>query len=119
MATETHIVPVMVGNPELCKRASDLLLDRHGIYIQPINYPTVARGTERLRITPTPAHNARLIGQLAEAMISVWHELDLPLRRDYPALPPQPWHPSAPWTAATLATAPNQTDPELGPELFV
>ncbi len=77
MATETHIVPVLIGNPDLCKQASDLLLDRHGIYIQPINYPTVARGTERLRITPTPAHDARLIGQLAEAMISVWQELDL------------------------------------------
>jgi 5-aminolevulinate synthase len=113
MATETHIVPVMVGNPDLCKQASDLLLDRHGIYIQPINYPTVARGTERLRITPTPAHDARLIGQLAEAMISVWHELDLPLRGDYPVQPPQLWHPGASWTAATLATALHQTDPEL------
>jgi 5-aminolevulinate synthase len=113
MATETHIVPVMVGDPDLCKQASDLLLDRHGIYIQPINYPTVARGTERLRITPTPVHDARLIGQLAEAMISVWHELDLPLRGDHPALPPQLWHPSASWTAATLATALHQTDPEL------
>ena len=113
MATETHIVPVMVGNPDLCKQASDLLLDRHGIYIQPINYPTVARGTERLRITPTPVHDARLIGQLAEAMISVWHELDLPLRGDNPALPTQLWHPSASWTAATPATALHQTDPEL------
>jgi 5-aminolevulinate synthase len=79
MATETHIVPVMVGDPDLCKQASDLLLDRHGIYIQPINYPTVSRGTERLRITPTPAHDVRLIRQLAEALVSVWHELDLPL----------------------------------------
>jgi 5-aminolevulinate synthase len=79
MATETHIVPVMVGDPDLCKRASDLLLERHGIYIQPINYPTVPRGTERLRITPTPAHDARLIGQLADAFVAVWQELDLPL----------------------------------------
>jgi 5-aminolevulinate synthase len=79
MATETHIVPVMVGDPDLCKQASDLLLDRHGIYIQPINYPTVPHGAERLRITPTPAHNVRLIRQLVEAMVSVWHELDLPL----------------------------------------
>lgn len=82
LATETHIVPVMVGDPELCKQASDLLLERHGIYIQPINYPTVARGTERLRITPTPAHDVRLIQQLADALISVWQELDLPLGRD-------------------------------------
>jgi 5-aminolevulinate synthase len=73
----------MVGDPDLCKQASDLLLDRHGIYIQPINYPTVPRGTERLRITPTPAHDARLIGQLADAMVSVWRELNLPLAGDY------------------------------------
>ena len=82
LATETHIVPVMVGDPELCKQASDILLERHGIYIQPINYPTVARGTERLRITPTPAHDLRLIGQLADALASVWQELDLPLGID-------------------------------------
>jgi 5-aminolevulinate synthase len=79
MATETHIVPVIVGDPDHCKQASDLLLDRHGIYIQPINYPTVKRGTERLRITPTPAHDLRLIRRLADAMVSVWNELDLPL----------------------------------------
>jgi 5-aminolevulinate synthase len=78
MATETHIVPVMVGDPELCKRASDLLLHQFGIYIQPINYPTVPRGTERLRITPTPAHDARLVEQLADAMLWVWRELNLP-----------------------------------------
>src|SRR6202012_5943038 len=100
MATQTHIVPVMVGDPDLCKQASDLLLDGHRIYIQPINYPTVARGTERLRITPTPAHDVRRLGQLAEAMRSVWHELDLPLLRDHPAPRPQIWNPDAPWTAA-------------------
>jgi 5-aminolevulinate synthase len=79
MATETHIVPVMVGDPDLCKQASDLLLERHGIYIQPINYPTVPRGTERLRITPTPAHGVQLVAELAEAMVTVWRELGLPL----------------------------------------
>jgi len=99
MATETHIVPVMVGDPDLCKQASDLLLDRHGIYIQPINYPTVQRGTERLRITPTPAHHVRLIGQLAEAMVSVWHKLDLPLGNNHPERMPQLWNLRAPWTA--------------------
>src|ERR1700749_4648276 len=82
LATDTHIVPLMVGDPDLCKQASDILLDRHGIYIQPINYPTVARGTERLRITPTPAHDIRLIQQLTDAMMSVWQELDLPLGKD-------------------------------------
>jgi 5-aminolevulinate synthase len=86
LANETHIVPVMVGDPDLCKQASDILLDRHGIYIQPINYPTVARGTERLRITPTPAHDIRLIRQLTDAMISVWQELDLPLGTDNQAI---------------------------------
>jgi 5-aminolevulinate synthase len=83
MTTETHIVPVMVGNPDLCKQASDRLLDRHGIYIQPINYPTVQRGTERLRITPTPAHDEKLIRQLVAALTSVWQELGLPLGADY------------------------------------
>jgi 5-aminolevulinate synthase len=83
MMTETHIVPVMVGDPDLCKLASDRLLDQHGIYIQPINYPTVQRGTERLRITPTPAHDEQLIGQLVAAMTSVWQELALPLGEDY------------------------------------
>lgn len=79
MATETHIVPVMIGDPDLCKRASDLLLEHHGIYIQPINYPTVPRGTERLRITPTPAHHHRLVVELVTAMVAVWRKLGLPL----------------------------------------
>jgi 5-aminolevulinate synthase len=88
MPTETHIVPVMVGDPELCRWASDLLLHRCGIYIQPINYPTVPRGTERLRITPTPAHDGRLVEQLADAMVWVWRELGLPFARSYRPLEP-------------------------------
>jgi 5-aminolevulinate synthase len=81
MPNDTHIVPVFVGDPERCKEASDLLLGQHGIYIQPINYPTVAKGTERLRITPSPYHDDTLIDELAEALVDVWETLALPLSR--------------------------------------
>ena len=80
--TPTHILPV-VGEPEACKAATDRLLAHHGIYIQPINYPTVPRGSERLRITPTPLHSGRLhICELAKALAETWTVLKLPCRKE-------------------------------------
>ncbi|MGO9360995.1 MAG: aminotransferase class I/II-fold pyridoxal phosphate-dependent enzyme, partial [Xanthobacteraceae bacterium] len=77
MDNPSHIVPVFVGDAQKCKAASKLLLERHAIYIQPINYPTVAKGTERLRITPTPAHNEAQIADLVESLVDVWKTLGL------------------------------------------
>lgn len=77
METVSHIVPLFIGDPILCKQISDILLDEFGIYIQPINYPTVPKGTERLRFTPGPLHDGKAMDALMDALIIVWDRLNL------------------------------------------
>ncbi|KXS22315.1 tetrapyrrole biosynthesis, 5-aminolevulinic acid synthase [Gonapodya prolifera JEL478] len=79
----SHIVPVLVGNAEIAKQVSDELLTRFGIYAQSINYPTVARGEERLRITPTPGHTPEMMDHLVEAICTIWEERGLKYTSDY------------------------------------
>lgn len=75
--TETHIIPIIIGDPELSKIASKLLFDEHGIYVQHINYPTVPKGTERFRITPTPYHTDEMIRHLTESLVKIFEKLSI------------------------------------------
>jgi 5-aminolevulinate synthase len=77
MPSTTHIVPLMVGDPVKAKKISDILLAEYGVYAQPINYPTVPRGTERLRFTPGPSHDESMMRELASALVEIWDRLEL------------------------------------------
>ena len=77
LENQSHIIPIIIGDPELARKASQLLIEKHNIFVQHINFPTVPRGTERLRITPTPGHTPEMIVNLTNALVSVFEELGI------------------------------------------
>ena len=79
MPTDTHILPILIGDPIRTKQASDILLKDYGIYVQPINFPTVPKGTERLRVTPSPLHTEEMMQDLTQALVAIFEKLDIPL----------------------------------------
>jgi len=81
MENPSHIVPILVGDPTKCKALTDALLEKHHIYIQPINYPTVPKGTERIRITPGPLHSEKCLDYLCDSIMEEWVRLELPLKK--------------------------------------
>jgi hypothetical protein len=83
MKSDSHILPLFIGDPVKTKTVSDILLDSHGIYVQPINYPTVPKGEERLRISPSPLHTEQMMDDFVSATSQIWNQLGLRLLDDY------------------------------------
>ena len=83
MKSDSHIPPLFIGNPVQAKTVSDMLLSDHNIYVQPINYPTVAKGEERLRISPSPLHTEQMMDDVVGAAYHIWNKLGLRLLDDY------------------------------------
>lgn len=81
MPSTTHIVPLMVGDPVRAKKISDILLAEYGVYVQPINFPTVPRGTERLRFTPGPSHTEAMMDELTEALVEIWQRMEMDIQK--------------------------------------
>ena len=81
--TQSHIIPLFIGDPKLTKQVSDILLDKYKVYVQPINFPTVAKGEERLRLSPTPLHSNEMIDYFVGCAKTVWLDLGLKMLSDY------------------------------------